>query len=117
MRETGEDARVAERRGHEESGRMQRTEIHGIEVEIAETFFERTRGLLGRGGIEPGKGLWICNAIHMLFMRFPIDAVFLDKNLNIVKVVKNIRPWRFFVWGGWRADSVIETAAGSVKFE
>ena len=91
---------------------MKRHTLLGIDVEVAETFFDRTRGLLGRDGIEPGKGLWIkrCKAIHMLFMRFPIDAIFLDKKGGIVKIVRNIRPWRFFVWGGWRADSVIETA-------
>ena len=91
---------------------MKCTQIHGFDVEIAETLFERTRGLIGRNSLEPGKGLWIkhCNAIHMLFMRFPIDAIFLDKKGEIVKIVRNIRPWRFFVWGGWRADSVIETA-------
>ena len=91
---------------------MKHEMIYGIDAEVAETFFERSRGLIGRDGLAPGKGLWIkhCNAIHMLFMRFPIDAIFLDKKGEIVKIVRNIRPWRFFVWGGWRADSVIETA-------
>jgi uncharacterized membrane protein (UPF0127 family) len=44
-------------------------------------------------------------------MSFPIDATFLDKNNNIVKVVRNIRPWRLLVWGGWRAVKVLETRA------
>jgi uncharacterized membrane protein (UPF0127 family) len=52
-----------------------------------------------------------CNAIHTFFMSFPIDATFLDKNNNIVKVVRNIRPWRLLVWGGWRAVKVLETRA------
>jgi uncharacterized membrane protein (UPF0127 family) len=41
-------------------------------------------------------------------MSFPIDAIFLDKNDNVVKTVKNIRPWRFFIWGGFKAVKVLE---------
>jgi uncharacterized membrane protein (UPF0127 family) len=44
-------------------------------------------------------------------MRFAIDATFLDKSGRVVKVAKGIRPWRLWVWGGWRAASVLETAA------
>jgi uncharacterized membrane protein (UPF0127 family) len=44
-------------------------------------------------------------------MSFPIDAVFLDRNDNVVKAVRNIRPWRLFVWGGFRAVKVLETAS------
>jgi len=42
-------------------------------------------------------------------MRFPIDATFFDRSGNVVKTVRNIRPWRLWVWGGWRAKSVLET--------
>jgi uncharacterized membrane protein (UPF0127 family) len=71
------------------------------------------RGLIGVKGIPPGEGLLIlrCNSIHTFFMSFPIDAVFLDRNDRVVKVVRNIPPWRFFVWGGFRAVKVLETAA------
>ena len=37
-----------------------------------------------------------------------LDAIFLDKNDNVVKTVKNIRPWRFFIWGGFKAVKVLE---------
>ena len=46
----------------------------------------------------------------MCFMSFPIDAYFLGKDDKVVKVVRNIPPWRLFVWGGWRAVKVLETA-------
>jgi len=84
-------------------------------VEVARTFFERSRGLLGRTGLAPDHGLLIerCNAIHTLFMKFPIDAVFLDRNGKPVRTVKNIRPGRVCVWGGWRAKSTLELAAGT----
>ena len=49
-----------------------------------------------------------------MFMRFPIDAVFLDRRGGVVRSVRGIRPWRAFVWGGWRAVKVLETAAEGV---
>ena len=90
---------------------MRREIINGVDAEVAESAFERMRGLIGRKGLEPGKGMLItkCNCIHTLFMRFTIDATFLDRAGNVVRVVRNIRPWRPWVWGGWRARSVLET--------
>ena len=74
---------------------------------------ERMRGLIGRKALEPGRGMLIlkCNCIHTFFMRFPIDATFLDRDGRVVRVVRNIRPWRLWVWGGWRAVSVLETSS------
>ena len=94
---------------------MKRETILGVEAEVAETFAERAKGLMGRRGLESGTGMLItkCNCIHTFFMRFPIDATFLDKNDRVVKVVRNIRPWRLFVWGGWRAKKVLETKSNS----
>ena len=92
---------------------MRREIVNGIDAEVAESAFERMRGLIGRNGLGRGKGMLItkCNCIHTLFMRFPIDATFLDRKGNVLKVVRGIRPWRPWVWGGWRAVSVLETAA------
>lgn len=92
---------------------MRRETICGIDVEVAETFAERAKGLIGRRGLPAGAGMMIpkCNCIHTCFMRFPIDVLFLDKDGNVVKTVRKIRPWRLFVWGGWRAKSVVETDA------
>lgn len=39
-----------------------------------------------------------CNSIHMLFMRFAIDAVFLDKEYRIKKIAAKIRPWMGMAW-------------------
>ena len=44
-------------------------------------------------------------------MRFAIDATFYDRQDRVVKTVRNIRPWRLFVWGRFRAVKVLETAA------
>lgn len=95
---------------------MERICINGVDAEIARTFADRAKGLIGRDGLEPGKGLLItrCNCIHTFFMRFAIDAVFLDGEGRVVRVARNVRPWRMFVWGGWRARQVLETAAAGV---
>ena len=95
---------------------MRRETIQGVDAEIAETFAERARGLIGRRGLAPGTGMLImkCNCIHTFFMRFAIDATFLDKSGKVVKIVRNIRPWRLWIWGGWRAASVLETASAEM---
>ena len=83
-----------------------------MRIRTAKSFWARARGLIGVKSLAPDEGLLIerCNCIHTFFMRFPIDATFLDGAGNPVKTVRNIKPWRPFVWGGWRARKVLETA-------
>ncbi|MHB2026614.1 MAG: DUF192 domain-containing protein [Elusimicrobiota bacterium] len=80
----------------------------------ADTPGTRARGLLGRDSLEPSEGLWIvpCSMIHTWFMRFPIDAVFLDRDLKVVRVMENLKPWRASPWV-WRSRSVLELPAGA----
>ena len=54
------------------------------------------RGLLGRDGLAQGEGLLIkpCGSVHTFFMRFPIDVVFLDRELSVLAVRPEVRPWR-----------------------
>ena len=98
---------------------MRHVFVHGIDAEVAETLGARLRGLIGRRRLPPGRGLLIprCNAIHTLFMRFPIRATFLDRRGAVVKVVRNVRPGRLLVWGGWRATQVLETAEDAATTE
>lgn len=92
---------------------MRHLTVLGVDAEVAETFAQRAKGLIGRRGLKPGTGLLItrCNCIHTFFMKFPIDAVFLDREGKVVKTVRGIPPWRPWVWGGWRAVRVLETEA------
>jgi uncharacterized membrane protein (UPF0127 family) len=71
------------------------------------------RGLLGRSGLEPGSGMLIDAApsVHMFFMRFPIDVVFLDRDWKVVGVRHRLRPWR--VAGARRAVAALELPAGA----
>ena len=90
--------------------------INGVKAKVARGLFERMKGLIGVRHLPEGEGLLIlkCNSIHTLFMSFAIDAVFFDRDDTVVKVVRNIPPWRFFVWGGFRASKVLEVpSAGS----
>lgn len=87
----------------------------GGSIELANSGKTRNKGLLGRDGLEPGGGLWIvpCEAIHMFFMRFPIDVVYLDKNKRVVKIVPELKPWR--ISASIKAHSVLELPAGKAS--
>jgi len=80
--------------------------------ELADTVPTRMRGLLGRDGIDPGEGLLIrpTNSVHMFFMRFAIDVVFLDRELVVQKIVEALAPWRMAGCRG--ANAALELPAG-----
>ena len=82
---------------------------------VADNPWTRLKGLLGRRGLDEGEGLLIrpTGSIHMFFMRFPIDAVFLDRELRILKVVPDLKPWRTATKRG--AKQVLEITAGEAK--
>ncbi|MBD0328511.1 MAG: DUF192 domain-containing protein [Thermoleophilia bacterium] len=73
------------------------------------------KGLLGRAALPRGEGLLLrpASSIHMWFMRFPIDAVFLDEELRVVRVVRDLLPWRIAAKRGARA--VLELPAGEIE--
>lgn len=73
-------------------------------------------GLLIRPPLQPGEGLWLhpCGSIHTWGMRYPIDALFLDADLVILKAASAIGPWRVeLAPRGTR--SVIELPAGAAR--
>jgi uncharacterized membrane protein (UPF0127 family) len=80
--------------------------------EVADNALRRMKGLLGRSSLGVGEGLLIrpASSIHMFFMRFPIDAVFLDRTLQVVGIAESLRPWR--VAGRRGARAVLELPAG-----
>lgn len=79
---------------------------------VADKPLARMRGLLGRSGLEEGEGILLrpAGSIHMFFMRFPIDAVFLDGDLTVLRVAENVEPWRTASQRG--AKNVLEIGAG-----
>jgi uncharacterized protein len=81
---------------------------------IADRAVPRMRGLLGRSELPAGEGILLTPApmIHTAFMRFAIDAVFLDSELRIVKLEPNLAPWR--TAGAHGARAVLELAEGEI---
>lgn len=79
---------------------------------LARDPLSRMRGLLGRRGLAHGEGLLLqpAGSIHTFFMRFPIDAVFLDRERRVVRVAAHVRPWR--TAAAKRSRAVLELAAG-----
>jgi len=80
--------------------------------ELADGPLLRMRGLLGREGLPAGEGMLITPApgIHTAFMRFPIDALFLDNSMRVIDIVERLRPWRMA--SRRRAHAVLELSAG-----
>ena len=99
---------------------LTRGTVPGSSLQAAESFGGRFMGLMGRSSLPPGGGLWLrpASSIHMLFMRFPIDAVFLGKPApdgarRVVAVRAGLRPWTGVVWWARGADGCLELAAGA----
>ena len=82
-------------------------------AELATAMWDRMRGLLGRTELAPRHGLILapCTSIHMIGMRFPIDAIFLARDGEVVRIVRSIAPGAFYVGGGRRAHATLEIAA------
>jgi uncharacterized membrane protein (UPF0127 family) len=83
---------------------------------MASSLRDRTVGLLGTRSLPAGEGLWIerSPSIHMFFMRYAIDAVFVDRDGRVVRVVENLRPWRIVAWVRRAADCV-ELPVGAAR--
>ena len=83
-------------------------------VRVASSIRDRTVGLLGSSGLDDDEGLWIerSPSIHMFFMRFAIDAVFVNASGRVTKVVPDLRPWRA-VWWAPGARDCLELPVGA----
>ncbi len=90
--------------------------VVATQVHVAGGIWSRFWGLMGRRSLPEGRGLLItpCSSIHMFFMRFPLDVVFIDREHRVVKVVNGIKPWRAAL-GGKGAHSALELPAGTAS--
>lgn len=86
--------------------------LTAVRVRVAHTWSSRAVGLLATRQLEDPCGLWLrpCNAVHMFFMRYPIDVVYLASDGRILKVVRKLDPWRMSACV--QAASVLELRAG-----
>ncbi len=94
---------------------LTRGTVLATRMAVADTAKTRNKGLLDRESLSAGEGLWIvpCQAIHMFFMRFPIDLVYIDSKKRVRKVRSQVAPWRISVC--FSAHSVLELPAGVVR--
>jgi len=86
------------------------------QAKLAVTLPQRIKGLLGKDSLSANEGLILkpCSSIHTFFMRFSIDVLFLDKNMQITRLFQNMPPNRLgsIVWASLMA---IELPAGKIS--
>lgn len=85
-------------------------------VELAQSFRTRLFGLMFRKSLPDGHGLWLepCKQIHMFFMRFAIDVIFLDERGLVVYRAEHFKPWRVGPMV-WKAKGALELPAGTLQ--
>jgi uncharacterized membrane protein (UPF0127 family) len=90
--------------------------VIALRARPARGWLGRLLGLLPRSGLEAGEGLWLapCRCIHTWGMRFPIDAIFVDRSLVVLAVLPRLRPFRISPWLT-SCHAVLEVAAGRVE--
>jgi uncharacterized protein len=91
------------------------------DVEVAGSLWAKFKGLMGRPPLVPGAGLWLpdSNGIHMMFMRFAIDAVFVgrvDPNgaRSVVATYRDLKAWTGLVPFVRGAHGVLELPVGAI---
>lgn len=95
-----------------------RNSTRGTEIaqnaRVADNFITRLVGLLASKPLAEGEGLLItpCSQIHMIGMKFPIDALFLDKDWHVVGIVENIQPGQ--ISKIYKAKHCLELASGAI---
>jgi len=92
-----------------------RNKVLANSLKIADTFFSSLLGLMGRRRLPIGEGLWICpcQSVHSMWMRFPIDVIFLDNKKSVIHLVENMRPFRISKYVT-TAQSVIELPVNTI---
>jgi uncharacterized protein len=106
---------------HGHARNLDRQTVLAGRLETAGSLWAKFMGLMGRASLSAGDGLWLpaSNGIHMMFMRFPIDAVFVSKpgtdGARTVKSVhRNLRAWTGLVPLIRGADGVLELPVGTI---
>lgn len=92
-----------------------RQSIIGGQIHLADTVLARMRGFLLRRRPEAGEGIFLnpCKGVHMYWMRFPLDVLFVDRHGTVLAVHENLQPGRRTpVYRA--AQCAIEVPAGTV---
>lgn len=86
----------------------------GDRIRVASSAWDRSVGLLRTPEVTAGEGLWIerSPSIHMFFMRYAIDAVFVSSDARVTQIAANLKPWRVVLWARGARDC-LELRAGA----
>ena len=95
-------------------------EVFADNLKMNNTYFSRLIGLMFKTDLPAGSGIILkpCTQIHTCFMRFNIDVVFLDENLQVLHVIENMPPWRIsplFLKSRYTMELPAGTLKGRVK--
>jgi uncharacterized protein len=100
--------------------RVDPDQVIADQVTVADSYRDRLRGLIGRASLAEGEGLFLpgTTGVHMLFMRFPIDCLFVSEARDGVRTVlaarQRLAPWKGVVWHVRGARGVVELPAGTL---
>ena len=102
---------------------LTRQTVLGTDIESGDGLWAKFMGLMGQRSLPPGAGLWLpeSNGIHMMFMRFPIDAIFVGKPEGsggprvVVSVHRALPVWRGLVPLVRAAHGVLELPVGTIE--
>ncbi len=88
----------------------------GSQISLADTWWSRFRGYLGRSAPKSGEGILLapCNSIHTFGMVFPLDLVFLDSEGAVLELREGVPPWRL-CRGAGGSRYVLELPEGTVS--
>lgn len=87
-----------------------------IQIDVCSTFFKRLRGYMFQVKQAPNEGKWLtpCNGVHMFFMFFPLDILFVDQDNHIVGMYAHVKPWSKPI-SVKQAFATIEVPAGTIN--
>jgi len=87
-------------------------------IDLADSLLKRIIGLMFSKDLGERDGLLItpCNSMHTFFMRYELDIVFLSRNNKVIKVIRNMKPWRM-TWVYFKANKVLEMKGGTLSRE
>ncbi len=93
-----------------------RMTVLGSQIAVADSFFTRLVGLMGKRVLAPGEGLLISpsSGVHTCWMRMKIDVIALDRTNRVIKLGHSVKPWRLSCLSV-KAAKIVELPAGRIK--
>lgn len=95
-----------------------KTKLLSGDILVADRFVDRLIGLMFKKQLVGAEGLLIdpCRSIHTFFMRYPLDIVFISSKNQVIKIIRDMKPWRM-TWIYFRAHKTLELPAGKLPLD